>query len=1330
LEAALHKTVNRPATVRQVPAAAPVRVAPASPAQLPGTAPVSRKLESPYTARFADAIAQMNGRAAAREVPDGFYRTGDGKLVELPDGVTAQDAAKLEAEAKAAEKKLGQGPPPKPVPDVKKLLPKPAKKEAPKPHARAGKAARAKDKAAAGAAMAAAAGLLRAVGSSKVAQYLAQRGAPALRTGIVRLSALKQNEQTHDTAGDKLHQSENAVRIPDSEGHSKSNAAQVTTVDGRPAPVADEKKAKGTLQTTLADNVPRTIEDVDNFKRDQKAQHVGADVLKVVQGDSNAVTSTFEDVTHAPLPAPPEHKPQDLPPEEVAPATAQMNLGQGAIAPLQNEHTDVSNFTKEADGKLKEEGVTQEQLDMVDSGDLAAANQEKKGLDAKAKTEPLAVQRFAVQEAQAVDHQLRQEEKTDRDRMRAKRKEALLHTGQKQKGTQSALEKKRDEVAAKINGKYKTAQDKVKKKLADLETDSMKRFDDGNAAASKAFEDNVNRELDAYKDDRYSGWFGWARRAKDWLLGMDELPGVKAIFDRNRQIFVDTINRLTESITADQKRVIQECKDELANAKKDIKEYVDSLEPSLKDIGQKAAQEMTEKLNALDQLVDRKQEELQNKLKDKQAAAIKAIDEKIEKMKEAMSGALAKLGKLLLLAAKKFFKWALEKCGVALSTIESIIDKGIAVLKAIFTGPIQFVKNLVRAAITGFQNFKNNFLKHLKDAVFEWLTGSLQGLVLPETWNLRGVLSIVFQMLGITYANFRAHLVALIPEPAVKALETTFTLVKTLVTEGPMAAWEQLKEIAGELQDAFVEAIKDWIKWKVVEEAVKTILAMFIPGAGIIRAIIGIYDTIVFFIQRAKDIMQMIGNFLSSIAEIAAGNIAAAADALENGLARGLVLVIDFLARFLRLSGITKRIQAAIENVRGKVNGVMAKVAAWAVAQAKKLGKLVVQAGVPQDPAQRLRMGMQAALGALRRISGSRVGRAVISPVLAGIRLRYGFTSLEPEVRNGRWWIRGRINPEDAQESDKFDVPSPSTKYTIQRLLNIANKAGMLSKKNANNLKKEIRAYCQMVDRPENTAEEKKARRRTQGEIPDPERAKNWTSLTGAIRADFVEMQEVALRGLRLNLEGTQALFGLERGGSMVADQLARGTSLTPTHIPKPTEEQMRQAGARDETEARKLIMVPALIDGIRQIMAPNPTAAMIIAVASAFVGGGETGEIKNALNRLLESGDYPNLEVRILALQLTLGHPERVRKRAGTWTVQEDKVHITYSSVRIIVAEDVGYQLLRTGEDSRLPVIVFKATANLIAAYQLTPTEGGRARDIVMDLTAGALRGRLPGVL
>ncbi|HYV13308.1 MAG TPA: DNA/RNA non-specific endonuclease [Pyrinomonadaceae bacterium] len=870
----------------------------------------------------------------------GLFQTHDGKIIELPKDMTAEEAARLEAEALAAQKKIGKGPPPQPVPDVKKLDKKEDKKTQlkapPKKKPPQGKGKRARG--------GGAGAMMKAVGTSKVAQYLVSKAAPVVNKGFTKLDQLRTNQQTHDSADEKRAQSEQAQVIPDSEGQSKSNTGQVNVVSDRPAPKVDPNKGKQTLQQNLRENVPQTIEDVDNFKRDKKAQHTGAEVLKVVQTDKSAVVSTFQDMGTTPPPAPREFEPEPLPPPEATPGTAALTLGKDGIAPLQKEHTDLSNFTKEADSKLKEEGVTQEQLDMVDSGDLATANKEKKGMEKSAITEPLTVQKFSQEQNKKVENDLKQEETKKRSDMNSKRKAGLGVTGQKQKNTKSSLEKKREEVATKINGIYTTAQDKVKKKLADLETASMKRFDDGNNTATKYFEDTVNRELDAFKADRYSGWFGWARKAKDWLLGMDDLPGVKAIFDRNREKFVTTINKLVEDITADNKKVIQECKDDLQKARTEIKDYVDKLGPSLKDIGKKAAEEMSSKLDEMDKFIAKKEEDLQNQLKDKQTAAIKAIDEKIEKMKEAMAGALAKLGKLLLWAAKKFFTWALEKFGFSLGDIETIINKGAAVLKAIFTKPIQFVKNLMSAAISGFKNFGKNFLKHLQDAVFDWLTGSIEGFQLPTTWDFKGIISVALQLIGISYANIRRHMVSVMGEPVVVGLEKSFTLVKTLITEGPLAAWEQLKDMATDIKEAFIQAVKEFIAQKIIEQAIQWIVGIFVPGAGIIKAIIGIYDTIVFFIKKAKDIIKMVGNFLGSVSEIAAGNIGAAAEAMEQGLARGLLLVVNFLAALLRLGGVTAKIRAVLQKIRAKVDDVLLKVAKWIATKAKAIISKVVGA--------------------------------------------------------------------------------------------------------------------------------------------------------------------------------------------------------------------------------------------------------------------------------------------------------------------------------------------------------------------------------------------------
>src|ERR1051325_2658281 len=65
-----------------------------------------------------------------------YYRTASGDVVELPSDMTASQVIQLEAEARAAITKIGKGPAPQPVPDVKKLDKREDKKTQLKPFAK------------------------------------------------------------------------------------------------------------------------------------------------------------------------------------------------------------------------------------------------------------------------------------------------------------------------------------------------------------------------------------------------------------------------------------------------------------------------------------------------------------------------------------------------------------------------------------------------------------------------------------------------------------------------------------------------------------------------------------------------------------------------------------------------------------------------------------------------------------------------------------------------------------------------------------------------------------------------------------------------------------------------------------------------------------------------------------------------------------------------------------------------------------------------------------------------------------------------------------------
>ncbi|NUQ41371.1 MAG: DUF4157 domain-containing protein [Calditrichaceae bacterium] len=730
-------------------------------------------------------------------------------------------------------------------------------------------------------------------------QYLEAQSAGVCEQAAEKAAALAENEQTHDEAGEKLEQSEAAVEPPAEEGQAQSNAEQVAGLDEVPAPEADPEEAQTTLDQAIEQSVPRKLNELNEFQSKGKAKIVGSKVLGKVKEDADAVTNTYGAIEEPPAPKPPESAPVELPEEEPAPETPLLNLGKDAVAELPPEHTDFSEFEQKSDDLLEKEEISEEQLEMVDEGDLAEAKQERQGLKQKVAEEPAQIREFAEKETQEVEQDLQQEEAQSKTAMKEKRSRGLADTRDKQEKTKSELEKKREEVTGKINQIYENAKKSVTEKLNKLEQESLKRFDQAQETYSKEFEIEVTREVDAWKRKRYSGFWGPAKWLKDKFVGIDGFPEVQRAFDNAKTNYVAKIDRLIAEITADNNRVIEECKAELAKARQEIKEFVDGLGPALRETGQNALKDMEGKLSELDQFIDRKKEELAQKLCDKKEEAIKKIDEKIEKMKEAMSGALAKLGNLLLKAALKFFEWVLKKAGFDSKKLMSIINKGAAVIKKIVTDPVGFIKNLIGAVKLGVENFVKNIKKHLVGGLVTWLTGAMGdvGIQLPEKFDLKGVLSIVLQILGLTWNAIRFKLVKRLGEKVVKAVETGVDIVKRIVTEGPMALWEMIKEKAAELKQQVMEGIRNWVVVQVVKQAVIKLLSFLNPAGAIVQAVLAIYNTIMFFVENWQRIVDFVKSVFDSIGNIVMGKVQAAANFIEQAMAKTVPIILNFLAR-------------------------------------------------------------------------------------------------------------------------------------------------------------------------------------------------------------------------------------------------------------------------------------------------------------------------------------------------------------------------------------------------------------------------------------------------
>jgi hypothetical protein len=413
--------------------------------------------------------------------------------------------------------------------------------------------------------------------------------------------------------------------------------------------------------------------------------------------------------------------------------------------------------------------------------------------------------------------------------------------------------------------------------------------------------------------------------------------------------------------------------------------------------------------------------------------------------------AFVKVGKVFADFVGRFISWALNTAWKLLEIVFDVVSPGAwgyvqrtgAALKSILKNPLPFVGNLVAAAKAGFVGFAGNFLQHLKAGLIEWLTGSLPGVYIPAAFTLQEIVKFVFSVLGLSWANIRQKLVKATSETVVSAMEKGFDIVVTLVTKGPAAAWDKIKEQLANLKDMVIGGITDLVVDAVVKKAIPKLIAMFIPGAGFISAIISIYDTVMVFVQKISKIVQVVTAFVNSIVAIAAGQIGAAAAKVESILAGLLSLAISFLAGFAGLGNVASKIMGVIQKIRAPIDKALDWLINWIVAMAKKLFAWVFSKGAKPDA--RSDAQKQADLSKAMNEVGAFIGDKKMSQKkklskLAAIKAKYRMTKLDAvtDSRKGvseTYHVEGEINPKAKSKSIMDTVlPKGTVRYPSQTI--------------------------------------------------------------------------------------------------------------------------------------------------------------------------------------------------------------------------------------------------------------------------------------------------------
>ncbi|MCB1800561.1 MAG: DUF4157 domain-containing protein, partial [Gammaproteobacteria bacterium] len=285
---------------------------------------------------------------------------------------------------------------------------------------------------------------------------------------------------------------------------------------------------------------------------------------------------------------------------------------------------------------------------------------------------------------------------------------------------------------------------------------------------------------------------------------------------------------------------------------------------------------------------------------------------------------------------------ALALAGSFGEKVWAVIEKARDTISLILNDPIGFAKNLVNAVVKGFRQFSDNIWTHLKAGLMGWLFGTLQGMQieLPAKLDFKGIISVVLQLLGVTYANFRRMLVKRLGtggEKKVSYLEKSVAVVKILVKEGFLGIWQRLLQMIEGFKTTVIDGIRDFVMKTIVQGAVSWIASLSNPVGAIVKIALSIYNMIKTFIERLDQILDVARSIFSSIGAIARGKIKDAADFIEKTIASTIPVFLAFVSALIPVSGITKTIRGIIDRLQKPVLRAMDKMVSFLVKKAKKL---------------------------------------------------------------------------------------------------------------------------------------------------------------------------------------------------------------------------------------------------------------------------------------------------------------------------------------------------------------------------------------------------------
>jgi len=588
-----------------------------------------------------------------------------------------------------------------------------------------------------------------------------------------KFSALKRDvkskQQTlgrHPPARAEANAAQGAAKPPPDDKEAQGKTANAEKMNAAQPGEFDKAAFVRAVNDAIAKQAPKNLDEADKFAGSGKADAVKGEVQGKVGAGKQASAKAIETTTKAPpdTAAAKEKPVTPLRPDQPPPTPGAPDPNQTVPDKAPPSATDFSAGPKQVDQQMADAQVTDEQLARSNEPEFTGALKAKKEGEAHAAAAPGQVRAGEAKTLSGAKAAATAAGAATMTTMAADRAQAGQQVGAGKEGAKNQDESRRAQVTATLQKVFDTTKKAVEDILNGLDKKVDEQFTREEKQARDAFTADYTRKIDAYKDQRYSGFTGKLRWVRDQFAG---LPAeVNVFYDQARQGYVARMQQVISNVADTIGAELTRAKQRITQGRADLQAEVKKLPADLQAIGRQAAGEFEGKFDELTRSVNDKGTQLVDTLASKYTEALKAVDDQIAAEKEKNKGLIAK--------AVDAVKGAIDTILKLKDMLLGVLARAAQAVMAIIKDPIGFLGHLVSAVGAGLRQFIANIATHLQKGLVSWLLGTAAqaGLQLPAKFDLKGILQLIASLLGLTWAAIRGRIVSRgVPEPAMAAAE-------------------------------------------------------------------------------------------------------------------------------------------------------------------------------------------------------------------------------------------------------------------------------------------------------------------------------------------------------------------------------------------------------------------------------------------------------------------------------------------------------------------------------------------------------------------------------